>query len=58
LNTKVTPSTLIYITPTSDTAGRVLYVKSKTEGLGFTVGITGDEYTPTTSFNYWLVETK
>ena len=58
LNNKVTPSTLIYVTPTSDTAGRVLYVKFKTEGVGFTVGITGEAYTSDITFNYWLVETK
>jgi len=58
LSTKVTPKTLIYITPTSDTNGRVLFVKSKTEGVGFTVGITGDTNSPETSFNYWLVETR
>ena len=58
LNNKVTPTTLIYITPTSDTEGRVLYVKSKTEGVGFTVGITGNVNNPEISFNYWLVETK
>ncbi len=57
-NNKITPSTLIYITPTSDTGGRVLFVKSKTANLGFTVGITGDTNTPNISFNYWLVETK
>ncbi len=58
INSKVTPTTLIYITPTSDTEGRVLYVKSKTEGVGFTVGITGNANNPQVSFNYWLVETK
>jgi len=59
INNKITPTTLIYITPTSDTDGRVLFVKSKTEGVGFTVGITGNaNNSPLTTFNYWLVETK
>ncbi|HOX96669.1 MAG TPA: site-specific integrase [Candidatus Woesebacteria bacterium] len=59
LNTKVTPTTLIYVTPTSDTKGKVLYVKSKTDGIGFTVSLAGTGNNGyDISFNYWLVETK
>jgi len=60
LNTKVTPTTLIYVTPTSDTKGKVLYVKSKTEGLGFTIALAGnsDSSPSDITFNYWLEETR
>jgi site-specific recombinase XerD len=59
LNTKVTPTTLIYVTPTSDTGGATLFVQSKTEGLGFTVSLAGAQTNTTDiTFNYWLVETK
>jgi hypothetical protein len=57
LNSKVSPTTLIYVTPTSDTKGEVLFVKSKEESVGFTIAVNkkadGD-----ITFNYWLVETR
>ncbi len=59
LNTKITPTTLVYVTPTSDTQGRVLFVKSKTDGVGFTVSLDGNAKNKNDiAFNYWLVETK
>ena len=59
-NNKVTDRTLIYITPISNTGNQVLYVKSKTSGLGFTVAVPTNpiNVTQEISFNYWLVETK
>jgi len=57
LNTKITDTTLIYVTPTSDTGGEVLYVKSKQSGVGFTIAI-AKKSTADISFNFWLVETK
>ncbi len=59
-NNKVTNHTLIYITPISNTANQVLYVKSKQSGVGFTVAIPTNpiNVTKEISFNYWLVETK
>ena len=56
-NNKVTHSTLIYLTPISDTSNQVLYLKSKQSGIGFTVAIPAS-LTSDVSFNYWLVETK
>ncbi|HEX6977154.1 MAG TPA: hypothetical protein VF185_02215, partial [Patescibacteria group bacterium] len=55
-STKITSSTLIYLTPTSDTGSQVLYIRS--QGAGFAnVGINnpigGDA-----TFNWWIVETK
>ena len=57
LNTKITDTTLIYVTPTSDTNGEVLFVKSKQSGVGFTIAIAKKSATDI-SFNFWLVETK
>jgi site-specific recombinase XerD len=57
-NNKVTDTTLIYVTPTSDTNGKVLYIKSKASNLGFIVGLSGNINSTDISFNYWLVETK
>jgi hypothetical protein len=57
-NTRITDSTLIYVTPTSDTNGSVLFVKAKQTGAGFTVAISGAVNPDAISFNYWLVETK
>jgi len=56
-SSKLDSHTLVYLTPVSDTQNQVLFVKSKQEGVGFTVAV------PSTvnqdiQFNYWLVKTK
>lgn len=60
VNTKVTASTLIYLTPITNTSNQVLYVKSKQAGVGFTVAVPANpsQVKEQISFNYWLVETK
>jgi len=53
-NPKVTDYTLVYVTPTSDTANNVLYIKSKQAGqfvVGFTNPIPVDA-----AFNWWVVQ--
>lgn len=57
---KVTASTLIYLTPITNTSNQVLYVKSKQAGVGFTVAVPANpsQVKEQISFNYWLVETK
>ncbi len=65
VNNKINTNTLIYITPISDTANQVLYVKSKNScdiisdlcTPSFTVAVP-QPVTTQTSFNYWLVQTK
>ena len=65
VNNKINTNTLIYITPISDTANQVLYVKSKNScdivsdlcNPSFTVAVP-QPVTTQTSFNYWLVQTK
>ncbi len=53
-NSKVTDYTLVYVTPTSDTANNVLYIKSKQAGQ-FVVGFTNPINTDA-SFNWWVVQ--
>jgi hypothetical protein len=64
-NNNVSDTGLIYLTPTSDTANQVLYLKSKETCNGplalsscqksFTVGIK-NAVTQDINFNYWLVK--
>lgn len=56
-NTKIDGTTLVYLTPVSDTQNQVLFVKSKADNSGFTVGI-NQAVTQSIQFNYWLVRTK
>ncbi len=54
-NPKVTDYTLVYVTPTSDTQNKVLYIKNKGNGyftLGFSEALSMD-----VSFNWWIVAT-
>jgi len=53
-NPKVTDYTLVYVTPTSSTQNRVLYVKEKSIGY-FVVGFT-DPIDIDTNFNWWIVQ--
>ncbi len=53
-NPKVTDYSLVYVTPTSDSENKVLYVKSKKEGE-FVVGFT-DPISKETNFNWWIVQ--
>ena len=55
-NPKVTDYTLVYVTPTSSTQNKVLYVKEKSVGY-FVIGFT-DPIDTDTNFNWWIVETK
>ena len=52
-NPKVTDYTLVYVTPTSSSSNRVLYVKSKAAGF-FSVGFS-DPLDTDVSFNWWIV---
>jgi hypothetical protein len=54
-NAAVRESTLIYITPTSNTSNQVLYVQTKLEG-SFSIAI-NQPVASDISFNYWLVQT-
>lgn len=54
-NPKVTDYTLVYVTPTSDTQNKVLYVKAKTLGE-FKVGFS-DPIDYDTEFNWWIIDT-
>ncbi|KKU10474.1 MAG: hypothetical protein UX13_C0011G0015 [Candidatus Woesebacteria bacterium GW2011_GWB1_45_5] len=54
-NPRVTDYTLIYVTPTSSSQNKVLYIKSKGEGF-FTAGFTESLETDV-AFNWWIVET-
>lgn len=54
-NPKVTDYTLVYVTPTSSSENKVLYIKSKGNGyftLGFSEALPVD-----VSFNWWIVAT-
>jgi len=53
-NANITDYTLVYVTPTSSTQNRVLYVKSKANGY-FTVGFT-DALSEAVEFNWWIVD--
>ncbi|MBI4157447.1 hypothetical protein HY502_01190 [Candidatus Woesebacteria bacterium] len=53
-NPKITDYTLVYITPTSDTQNKTLYVKSKGSGF-FTVGFS-DPLSVDTTLNWWIIE--
>ena len=54
-NPNITDYTLVYVTPTSSTQNKVLYIKSKAAGY-FTVGFS-DPLEEDVSFNWWVVET-
>ncbi len=52
--TSVTGASYIYITPITSTSNNVLYVASKTDGVGFTVRL--DTPLPTdVAFNWWVI---
>ena len=53
-NPKVTPDTLIYLTPLSSTGGQSLYVAGKTPEVGFTVSLDTPLSTDV-EFNWWIV---
>jgi hypothetical protein len=50
----VTEKSLIYVTPQSSTNNQVLYVTTKTPGIGFTVNI-DTAITKDVKFNWWIV---
>ena len=52
--TAVTDQSLIYVTPQSSTNNQVLYVKTKTPGIGFTVNI-DTAISKDVKFNWWIV---
>jgi hypothetical protein len=55
-NPNVTDYTLVYVTPTSSTQNKVLYVKSKTAGqfvVGFNQPIEID-----VNFNWWVIDVR
>jgi hypothetical protein len=52
--TKVTSNSFIYLTPVTDPNNHVLYVVSKTPGVGFTIGI-NNSWNQNMDFNWWLV---
>jgi len=54
-NLNITPNTLVYLTPLSDTSNQVLYVKSKTD-TEFTIAI-NQPISTDIEFNYWLIQT-
>ena len=54
-NSKIENSTYIYLTPISDTANQVLFVKSKQAGAGFTVAVPASPAADI-KFNYWLIQ--
>jgi len=56
-NTSVKSGTYIYLTPISDSANQVLYLKSKDEGVGFTISI-NQALGADLKFNYWLIQTQ
>ena len=53
-STIITQNSYIYITPISSTKNKVLYVKTKYEGEGFTVGMDTQISTEVT-FNWWVI---
>jgi hypothetical protein len=50
----VTDNSLIYLTPTGYTGGKILYVKSKERGL-FTVAVDSPTLIDI-PFNWWIIE--
>jgi len=54
-NTQVAANTLIYLTPLSNTQNQVLYVKQKSDGLGFTVAV-NQPLSTDIEFNYWIIK--
>lgn len=50
----VTSKSRIFVTPTSETGGQSLIVKSKTAGKGFTV-IIEKNYTSNITFDWWII---
>lgn len=56
-NKQINNSTYVYLTPISDTKNQVVFVKSKQEGVGFTVAINLPIINDL-KFNYWLIETR
>ncbi len=50
----VTSKSRIFITPTSETGGQALIVKSKTAGKGFRV-IIEKSYSSNITFDWWIV---
>lgn len=50
----VTEQSLIYVTPQSSTNNQVLYVKTKTPGIGFTVNI-DTAIDKDVKFNWWII---
>ena len=55
-NQNITKNSLIYITPTSNTANKVLFVKNKKDGVGgyFTVAI-DEPVEKEIRFNWWII---
>lgn len=56
-NALITDTTLIYLTPISNTNNQVLFVKAKAAGTSFTIAINNEAPEPI-SFNYWLIQTQ
>ncbi len=54
INTNITNNTLIYITPTTPTGGKTLYVKAKNTGAYFIVALESP-ITQDVGFNWWIV---
>ncbi len=55
-NPNISDSTLVYVTPTSNTNNQILFVKSKEIGK-FVVGFTNPTETEA-SFNWWVIDVK
>jgi len=56
-NSKIKNSTLIYLTPLSDTQNQVLFVSQKIPQDSFVVS-TNQAISTDIQFNYWLIQTK
>jgi len=52
--TKVTSNSFIYLTPVTNPENHVLYIVTKTPGVGFTVGISSS-WNQNMDFNWWIV---
>jgi hypothetical protein len=52
--TKVTGNSFIYLTPVTNPNNHVLYIVTKTPGVGFTVGIS-TSWNQDMDFNWWIV---
>jgi hypothetical protein len=52
--TKVTSNSFIYLTPVTNPTNHVLYIVTKTPGVGFTVGISSS-WDQNMDFNWWIV---